>query len=252
MRAAAWATVAVGLWAGAALAADAPAVMTAREILDRVDDLYRGDSSHGRILMKIVTAHWSREMSLEFWSQGRENTLIRILAPQKEKGTATLRAGHNIWNYLPKVNQVIKIPSSMMGVSWMGSHFTNDDFVKQSRMTKDFDYEETFAGVRDGTNVTEITCLPKPKAAVVWGKIVVTARRDDWAPLAVAYFDEEMKPARTLTFGEFQRVGERFLPSLARMAPADHPEEVTELRYVEVTFNPSLPPDLFTLRSLQR
>ena len=67
--------------------------------------------------------------------------LARILYPRKEAGTATLRTENNIWNYLPKVDRTIKIPSSMMGGSWMGSHFTNDDLVKHSRLSVDYEID---------------------------------------------------------------------------------------------------------------
>ena len=121
--------------------------LTAKEILDKVDDLYRGTSSHGKMTMEVVTSHWNRTLSLEFWSKGKDKSLVRILAPLKEKGTATLRSGNEIWNYLPKVNRVVKLPSSMMSASWMGSHFTNDDLVKQSRFADDYTFEVTRQGM---------------------------------------------------------------------------------------------------------
>ena len=98
------------------LAAPAPAAAEAsgREILDRVDDLFRGDASHGEMEMTITTAHWRRTLAVEFWSRGQDQSLMRILAPKKEKGTATLRVGNEMWNYLPKVKRVIKLPSSML------------------------------------------------------------------------------------------------------------------------------------------
>ena len=122
--------------------------LTPGAILDRIDDLYRGKSSHAIMRMAVVTENWTRELELESWSMGKEKSLMRILSPRKEKGTATLKSGKQMWNYLPKVDRVIKIPSSMMGSSWMGSHFTNDDLVKESRMAEDYDFEygETISG----------------------------------------------------------------------------------------------------------
>jgi hypothetical protein len=91
-------TGAAAMLAGGAAGAGSPSV---KEILDRVDDLYQGRSSQGEMTMKVVTEHWTREMSLEGWSKGKDKSLVRILAPLKEKGTATLKSGENIWNYLP-------------------------------------------------------------------------------------------------------------------------------------------------------
>ena len=197
--------------------------LTAKQILDKVDDLYRGKSSHAKMSMKVVTEHWTREMKIEGWSKGKEKSLMRILAPRKEKGTATLKSGDNIWNYLPKVKRVIKVPSSMMGGSWMGSHFTNDDLIKESRMADDYDFKVTFEGKREGVEVSEITCIPKPDAAVVWGKLVVNVRTEDLQPLTVLYYDEDMELARTMTFSKFKTMHGRLLPSIMRIVPPANP-----------------------------
>src|SRR5438552_59463 len=74
-----------------------------RTLLDRVDDLLRGRSSHGTMTMRVVTPRFTRELTLEQWSRGKDQFLVRILEPKKERGTATLRSGQDIWNYLPKV-----------------------------------------------------------------------------------------------------------------------------------------------------
>jgi hypothetical protein len=103
---------------------------TAREIIERVDRVMRGASSHGVARMEIVTEHWERQLTMELWSLGTDYSLVRLRAPAKEAGTATLMADDDIWNYLPKVDRTIKVPASMMAGSWMGSHFTNDDLVK--------------------------------------------------------------------------------------------------------------------------
>jgi outer membrane lipoprotein-sorting protein len=224
----------------------------AKEILDRVDNLYRGKSAAGKMTMKVVTAHWTREMTLEFWDKGRDHSLIRILSPAKEKGTATLKAGKDIWNFLPKVKRTIKLPSSMMGGSWMGSHFTNDDLVKESRMADDYTFEVSFEGSREGAEVIEIACLPKPDSAVVWGKVMVTVRKADVIPIQMLYFDEDLKLARTMTFSDIKKFGDRLLPAYARMVPSDKPQEYTEMSYQEIRFDVPLDDDLFTIRSLER
>ena len=229
-------------------AAQAPGELTPREILDRFDDLYRGDSSHAVLAMTVVTEHWTRELSLEAWSQGRERSLFRILSPRKERGTASLKSGRQMWNYLPKVDRVIKVPSSMMAGSWMGSHFTNDDLVKESRMAVDYDFE---FGEPAGDGEIAVVCIPKEDAAVVWGKVVVRVRAADGMPVAVEYYDEELEPSRTMSFGDYREVGERLIPLTMRIVPADEPEEQTEVRYERIEFDPPLDEDLFTLRSLR-
>jgi len=226
--------------------------LSGKEILDRVDDLFRGRSSYGKMSMTIKTAHWTRTLTIEAWTKGKEKSLIRILAPKKEEGTATLRSGNNIWNYLPKVNRIIKLPSSMMASSWMGSHFTNDDLVKESRMADDYTFELTFEGERDNRKIVEVTCYPKPEAAVVWGKILVRATREDLLPTRILYYDEDMNLARTMIFSNIGELGGRRLPRTLKITPAEKPDEYTEIEYHEMDFDLDLKDSLFSIRNLQR
>ncbi|MEQ8216388.1 MAG: outer membrane lipoprotein-sorting protein, partial [Smithellaceae bacterium] len=193
-----------------------------------------------------------RTLSLEFWSKGKDKSLIRILSPLKEKGTATLRAGNEIWNYLPKVNRVIKLPSSMMSASWMGSHFTNDDLVKESRFTDDYSCQITFQGPRKGENIIELSCIPKPDAPVVWGKVAIDVRHSDYLPIVMHYYDEKLRPARDMTFSQFKKMSGRTLPAVLTLVPIDKPQEKTVVIYDKITFDLSLNDDVFSIRNLQK
>ncbi len=226
--------------------------LTPRQILDKVDDLFRSKSSKGLATMTVTTTHWKRSLSLEMWSKGKDKSLVRVLAPKKEKGTTTLRSGNDIWNYLPKVKRVIKLPSSMMAASWMGSHFTNDDLVKESRMADDYTFEITFSGESEGQEIVEVTCHPKPEAAVVWGKVIVRALSKEYLPLFIKYFDEDLQLARTMTFSEVAQLGGRTIPSLVIMVPEDKPKESTVIHYKQMDFDIDLKDGFFSLRTLQR
>lgn len=237
--------------AGLATGGTAHAQPDAIEIMNRVQDLYRGESSHGEITMEIVTEHWSRSITMEMWSYGEDYTLARILAPAREEGTATLRADDDIWNYLPRVDRTIKVPASMMGGSWMGSHFTNDDLVQESRFVEDYDVAITFDGEREGMRVWEITLTPKPEAAVVWGRVEYTVRQADVLPVSVLYYDEDGEVARSMEFQQFERIGGRTMPRLMDMRPADKPEERTTMRYDDIEYDIGIDESFFSLRTLQ-
>ncbi len=221
------------------------------EIMNRVQDLYRGESSHGVATMEVVTEHWSREITMELWSLGEDYSLVRIQAPAKEAGTATLMAHDDIWNYLPKVDRTIKVPASMMGGSWMGSHFTNDDLLQESRLVEDYDVVLTFEGERDGASVWDITLTPKSEAAVVWGRVEYTVRQSDFNPVRVFYYDEDGERARSLEWSEYVNIGGRVMPKLMNMRPADKPGERTTMRYDELEFDVDIDESFFSLRTLQ-
>ncbi|HBI15896.1 MAG TPA: outer membrane lipoprotein-sorting protein [Desulfobulbaceae bacterium] len=224
----------------------------AREILTRIDDLWRSTSSTATLEMVVRTEHYTRTMIMESWTKGREKSLVRIVSPLKEKGTVSLKNDDTLYTYLPKTDRVIRLTTGMMMGSWMGSHFTNDDLVKESRLAEDYDPKITFSGVRDGREIIEFALQPKPEAPVVWGKIVIVVRAGDLLPVVSRYYDEEMNLARTLDFRDIREMGGRLLPAVLRMVPADKPGEFTEMTYQAIDFGPELPDSLFSLMQLRR
>ena len=227
------------------------ASQTAMEIVDQVDQLLRGESSEARIAMEIETANWSRTLEMEVWSLGTDFALVRVLSPAKEAGTATLKADQEVWNYLPRVDRTIKVPPSLMMGSWMGSHVTNDDLVKESRLIEDYHIEISFEGTRDGIQVWEFSLTPRPDAPVVWGRIVEEVRKADMMPTWVHYYDEDETLIRTMIFEEFQVMGGRMVPARMTIRPEDKPEERTVILYESLEFDVGLEESFFSLRNLR-
>ena len=222
------------------------------KILDNVDDIYRSNTSHGILTLAVNTTNWQRTLTLEQWSKDKNKHLIKVLKPKKEKNLATLRVDNNVWNYMPKVKKVVKIPSSMMSYSWMGSHFTNDDLVKQSRMAKDYDFSISFEGIREEIDIVEIICIPKKNAAVVWGKVEVVVYREDFIPLKIIYYDEDLKVSRKLEFSNIKTLDNKKMPLKMKMIPEDEPGESTTIQWQEIKFDLTINDDFFSLHNLQR
>lgn len=219
---------------------------TIEELLDATDDVNRGASSTTTIEMQVKTKRYERTMSMEAWSRGEENSLIRILSPAKDAGTTTLKVDDDMWNYIPKVDRTMKIPPGMMSGSWMGSHFSNDDLVKSNRLTDNFTYVNE--GVVDG--VYTITCTAKPDAPVVWGKVVVKVR-EDLIPVEVAYYDEDGELARTMAFSDVKEMGGKLFPATMTLIPADKPDEFTRVTTTKAEFDVEIDDRTFTLQALK-
>jgi len=253
-------TITVTLLLGAAVAlppaarsqtTDCAGLSDPAAIVDCVDRIMRGESSQGISTMEVVTENWSRAMEMQMWSLGTEHALVRILSPHKDAGTATLKAGTEIWNYLPRVDRTIKIPASLMSAAWMGSHFTNDDLVKESRLIEDYEITLAYEGARDGVEVWEFDLVPRPEAPVVWGRIGYQVRKDDTMPVWARYYDEDGELVRTMTFFDYHELGGRLVPATMRVVPEDKPGEFTEVRYSELEFDIELDEEFFSLRRLR-
>ena len=219
------------------------------KIVKEIDELYRTETSYALVEMNIITPHWERTLKMKVWTEGMEKTFIRILEPAKEEGVGTLRIGNEMWNYLPKTNKVIKIPPSMMMSSWMGSDFNNDDLVREFTWTKDYN----FSLIRPDTAKKEllyIELIPKPDRPIVWGRVVLAARRSDFIPVWEKYYDETGKLMRLMNFKDIKMMDGRKIPTVLELLPQNE-EGKTVLRYLEADFDAKLPPNIFTLRNLR-
>jgi outer membrane lipoprotein-sorting protein len=219
-------------------------------IVREVDQLYRSQSSYSELEMEIVTPHWQRTLTMKAWTQGTDKTFIRITAPDKEKGVATLRIKNEMWNYLPKINKVVKIPPSMMMSSWMGSDFTNDDLVKEFSLFKDFTYQ-WIPSPPGSEDTILIKCIPRPDLPVVWGSIVNAVRKKDHIPVWQRYYDEKGKLMRTLSYSDVRTFGDRTVPATMEMIPQNKEGHKTVIRYLEIEFDLKVGDEVFSLRNLR-
>jgi hypothetical protein len=223
-----------------------------KALLNDVDDLWRGQSSYAVTTMHVKTDHYERTMKMEGWSKGKEKTLFRIMQPLREKGTSTLKSDNHIYTYLPKTDRTIKLTSGMMMGSWMGSHLTNDDLVKEARLEEDYTAEISFEGLREGQNIIEFSLIPRLDAAVVWGKLTLIILADSHIPVVEYYYDEDMVLARTIRFSDIKPLGGRERPAVLTVVPADKPGEYTRFIYEQLSLNVELKDSLFSLSSLKK
>jgi hypothetical protein len=217
-------------------------------LIREIEQQYMGVSSQARTTMQVKTVNWERTLEMEAWSLGRDYFLVRILEPAKERDVATLKRNREVWNYLPKVDRVIKVPPSMMGGSWMGSHITNDDLVKANHI----DEEYLLRLLEETETHYVVECLPKPEAAVVWGKIIYRVRKQPRVPEQVDYYDEEMVRVREIHFDEVQQIGDRIVPLRLTVLPLEKPGETTTLHYRELVYDLPLEESFFSLRNLKK
>ncbi|URI07757.1 outer membrane lipoprotein-sorting protein [Aquincola tertiaricarbonis] len=223
-----------------------------RDILDRVEKLLWGSTVQGEYEMTIATPRWQRTLGLRLWMDRPRRSFVRILSPAKEAGIGSLRIGTEMWNYLPNVERIVKIPPSMMLQPWMGSDFTNDDLVKESSILDDYTHK-VIATVRlDGETVVQVEAVPKPDAAVVWGRIIYWVRRADAMPLKQEFFSERGERVRVLTFSDVRQVGGRILPTRWEMRPDAKPGNSTTVVLKNAVFDRPVHDEIFSQRNLQK
>ncbi len=240
-----WLILLLGAPLGDARAAEP---LDAKALILEIETANRGKTSHALSTMRIKTEYWERTLKMEMWGEGRERFLAVIRSPKKERGTGTLKRDDEMWNYFPKIDRLIKVPSSLMGDSWMGSHITNDDLVKEDKIEELF----TLSILSRKGRVVMINAVPKPDAAVVWGRIVYRADIERRVALDIDYYDEDGVKVRTMVMDQVEKIAGRWVPLRMRVLPVEDPGEFTEIIYDKLELDIPLKKGLFSLRSLRR
>jgi len=222
----------------------------AKSIVRDAIDHWRGLTSYTEMTMVIHRPDWERSMTMRAWTKGDKKTLVRVVEPKKDRGNGTLTDDKSMWSYSPKVNRVIKIPSSMMGQSWMGSDFSNKDIAKADDIVDEYEHSILKTEEIDGLTTYEIQSIPNEDAAVVWGSEVMRIR-EDHIVLQHSFYDQDGELVKALGTMEIVEMGGRVIAKRQRMTKAAEPDDWTEIQGNDVESEVELKDSVFTLSNLR-
>lgn len=226
--------------------------LTAEEIIEKMTDNNQGETLYSEVTMQIVRPTWQREVGIKSWSKGEDFSLLLITAPAKDKGQSYLKRGKDMWNWLPSINRMVKMSSSMMGQSWMGSDFTNDDMTKIASIKNDYTHERAEDDTVNGYECYKLILIPKEDAAVVWGKVILWVTKEDFIEIKSESYDENGELVNTFTGYDIKTFQGRKIPTRAERVPADKPGHKTVLHIHKNEFDKPIPDSFFSQQNMKK
>jgi len=226
--------------------------LTAKEIIQKADDKNRGLSSQGEMTMTIIRPDWSRSVSMKSWSKGKECSMVLITDPAKDKGQVFLKLKNDMWNWMPAIDKLIKIPPSMMLQSWMGSDFTNDDLVRESSIVIDYTHKLLGEETIRGQDCYKIELTPLPDAPVVWGKVIMwitAAGYDQWK---AEYYDEDNHLINVSNSYDIKKMSDREVPTKIEIIPQNKTGQKTVLQINRIQFNIKMDDSFFSQQNMRK
>ena len=220
----------------------------AHEIMQKIDNNLRGQNVYMQMKMSITSMGHTRTMKMKVWAKGTKKSFVKTIYPPKDRGITFLSLDNQMWQYVPKIERIIKIPTSMMLQNWMGSDFTNDDMVKQSSIVDDYNPRIV---KREGSMVT-LELTPKEDAAVVWGKIITHVDTTTYTSNKDVFYDEDGEKVRVFTYKDVKQYGKYYTPTYWRVAPVDNANKYTEITLEEVKYDSDISDQYFRKSALKR
>jgi outer membrane lipoprotein-sorting protein len=224
----------------------------AKDIVSKAENNMRGTSSIMEMTIQIVRPTWTRSMSIKAWAKGEQYSLMVVTAPAKDAGTIFLKRVKEIWNWVPSIEKVVKLPPSMMAQSFMGTDFTNDDLVKASSRIDDYTHKIVGDTMIEGRKCWKIEMIPLPQAAVVWSKVYMWVDQKDYLELRLEFYDEDGKRVNSLQCSNIKTMGGRTIPCKMEMIPAGKKGQETVILYNSAIFNQPIADDFFTTQNMKK
>lgn len=225
---------------------------SAKEIIQNALDLQNGQSNEGVLEMTLVRPRYERTLTMKTWSLGTDYFMIYIESPARDKGQVFLKRQTDMWNWVPSISRMIKLPPSMMSQNWMGSDMTNDDLVKMNSLVEDYEQEIVGEEMIEGLSCYVIELIPSPEAKVVWGKIKLWVAKEDYFQLKGEYFDEDMELVNTMEASEITQFDDRKLPARLVMTPANKEGHQTIMYTKSLTFSVPITESFFSQQNMKR
>ena len=169
------------------------------EILKKVDRNLEPESSEAlRKLINIEPDGKKKEFVLYSVRKGRDQVVGLFLAPESDKGRATLRQGDNMWLFIPEVGKPMRI-TSMQSVT--GGVFNNADILRID-YTAEYDVE-TLA--EEGG--AHLLTLKAKTGEVAYDKLKMWVDRKALLPVTIECYAASGMLIKTLHFKDIKDFG---------------------------------------------
>lgn len=223
-----------------------------QKMLEAMDQVIRGNSHKMTVTLDIKTKRWQRNYKISVWMKGLDNAFARVLEPSKSEGQGFLRIKTRLWQYLPSAERTILIPPSLMLDDFLGSDFSNDDFVKLSYFPRDYESKILGETEIDSFQTYHLELLPRPEAPVTYGKLELWLRKTDSAPIRLDFYNEKMALIRMLHYSEFKTFGKKEVPTVWKMENLKDKNRQTTVKILSAEYDIPISEDLFSRKNLEK
>ncbi|MCK5782100.1 MAG: outer membrane lipoprotein-sorting protein [Flavobacteriales bacterium] len=226
--------------------------LSAKEVIIKADELTRGKTNTSTMKMEIIRPTWKRSVEMKSWGRGMDYSMTYITSPARDKGQVFMKRKTEMWNWMPSIGRMIKIPSSMMSQGWMGSDYTNDDILKESSIVHDYHHEIVAEEKVEGFDCYKIELTPNEEAAVIWGKVLMWIVKDKYIQVKSEFYDEDEDLVKSNLAYDFKMMDGRVIPTRIEIVPADEEGKKTVLYIEKMKFDVDLPESFFTQQKMKR
>lgn len=221
----------------------------AKELVQKtVQNLYGNNSMQTELNIKNYNAGTEAiEIVVKTWQKTPENMLALVTAPARDKGTAYLRKGKEVWKWQPANEKMSKLTNPEIAEKWMNTQLTIADITAYHSLTDDFTASFKNFTKANGQDCYLIELVPNSEALQIWYRTELYINSKNYVIEKAEYYDEDDYLIITATTLQTQpAAGGRTIPQLVEWISAADETQKTTVEYNTVNYDP-LPDSAFTL-----
>ena len=219
--------------------------LTAQQIVIKSESHLNAADIVAEMIVNIIRPSWNKTIELKSWAKGTDYAMAYIISPEKDKGTVFLKSNDDVYNYLPKVKKVIKMPMNLLSQNWMGTDMSTDDLIKGSKFSEQYDSKLIGEEQIAGRTAYKILLLPKKDVSVLWGQIDLWVDKASYNQVRLKYYDEDLELVHTVNGSDIKTMGGKLMVSQFEMVPAGKKGYKTRLKYTAIDFDQKLDLNFF-------
>jgi len=221
--------------------------LSAQDILQRADEV-RIPQEGFEVLVNIRTAQDGRtleERLFKVLSKGNENTVVLTIEPASERGQILLMRGHDLWLFLPRVSQPVRLSLAQRLVGQV----SNGDIARANFAG---DYTPRLVGMeKAGNDDLYVLDLVAVDRTVTYQRVRYWVRQASFRPYKAEFYSLSDRLLKTCRYDEFKALGGKARPTKLVLVDALNKGEESTVEYSNMKLR-QLPDQIFTKEYLRR
>ncbi len=226
--------------------------VTAEEILSKLDRNTFTSSIKYKARLEISVSGKLIKKELRGYVQGQDKAYMEFISPKDDSGKRFLRIKDTLWMYLPSVGKATRFSGTAVKGSFMGSDFSYGDAVENQKLEDTYfvtmDGEEAIRGI--DCWIIKLTLKPDKEGSYFMRRIWVS--KENFSYMKAEFYSKSVTLLKTVDVLESKRIGSQYYPTHIRMENKLRKDTWTEFNLADVEIGASFPPEVFTVKYLER
>lgn len=220
---------------------------SAQEIVRRADKA-RFPEDGFEVLVKIRTFNGQsvrEERLFKVLSKGNENTVVMTLEPAAERGQVLLMKGNDLWMFLPRVSQPVRLSLAQRLVGQV----SNGD-IARANFAGDY-HARILGNARVGNDLLYALELTAVNRSVTYQRVRYWVRQVDFRPYRAEFYSLSNRLLKVCDYQNYATLGGKVRPTRLVMTDALNKGELSTLEYSAMKPR-DLPDQIFSKEYLRR